>query len=167
MKTISLLPISKGKLGKLLVTILIAVSSLSISAQSDTCGSLIITFTDIRSDIGEIVAGIYCAEEQWIYDPEYSHKWTKEEMKDGKLRVEIPKLPYGRYAISVLDDEDKSNSMNYLLKLPREGWGMSTNPSFLKLKAPAYEECAIELDCPSICFEINMNYLNRRKKVKE
>ena len=166
MKTISLLLILKGNLTRILLIALFIITSSGLSAQSAPSGTLIITFTDIRSDIGEIVAGIYSAEDQWIYDPEYSHKWTKEELKDGKLKVEIPDLPYGIYAISVLDDEDKSNSMNYFLGLPREGWGMSTNPSFFKLKAPKYEECAIELDCPGISFEINMNYLNKRKKVK-
>ncbi len=166
MKTILPSPILKGSQSKLLLIVLLAISSLGLSAQSAPSGTLDITFTDIRSDIGIIRAGVYSAENQWIYDPEYSYKWTKEEMKEGKLKVEIPNLPYGKYAISILDDEDKSNSMNFFIGLPREGWGMSTNPSFLKLKHPCYEECSLELDCPSISFEINMNYLNKRKKVK-
>lgn len=166
MKTISLLPILKGSLKMQLFTLLTVFSS-AVYSQSDPKGSLFITFTDIRSDIGIIRAGIYSAEDQWIYHPEYSYQWTKENLKDGIIKVEIKDLPYGTYAISVLDDEDKSNSMNYLMKLPMEGWGMSTNPSFLKLKAPGYEECAIELDCPSISFEIKLNYLNKRKKVEE
>jgi uncharacterized protein (DUF2141 family) len=167
MKTISLSPILKGNMNKILLIVLLSISYLAVQAQSAPCGSLTITFTDIRSDIGEIVAGIYSAEEQWIYEPEFSQKWSKEELKDGTLKVEIPNLPYGTYAISVLDDEDKNAGMKYFVGLPREGWGMSTNPSFFKLKAPSYEECAIELDCSSIGFEINMNYLNKRKKVKE
>ncbi len=125
-----------------------------------------ITLTDIRSDIGEIVVGVYSAEDQWINNPEFSFKWTKESLENGKLKVEIPGLPYGTFAISVLDDEDKSNCMNYFMGLPCEGWGMSTNPSFQKLKAPSYEKCALELDCPGISCEINMNYLNKRKKVR-
>ncbi len=148
MKTISLLPTLKGKLNKILLSVLLSVSYLAVQAQEGPCGSLTITFTDIRSDIGEILTGVYSAEDQWIYEAKYSYTWTKENLEGGKLKVEIQNLPYGTYAISVLDDEDKNAGMKYFIGLPREGWGMSTNPSFFKLKAPSYEECAIELDCP-------------------
>ena len=145
--------------------VLLFVSSSSWAQKAPT-GTLVITFSDIRSDIGILRAGVYAAEEEWIYDPSYSYKWDKKELKDGRLTVEVKDLPYGQYSISVLDDEDESNSMNYFLGLPKEGWGMSTNPSFFKLKAPDYEECAIDLDCPKIWMEIELNYLNKRKKIK-
>lgn len=166
MKTISQLPILKGNQNKIFLTILLVFSTLALDAQAARGGSMLITFTDIRSDIGILRTGVYSAEDQWIYDPEYSFKWSKKDLVDGTLKVEIPNLPFGTYSISVLDDEDQSNSMNYFMGLPKEGWGMSTNPSFFKLKAPSYEECAFELDCPCISFEINLNYLNKRKNVK-
>ena len=79
MKTISLSPILKGNLTRILLISLLTTTSLILSAQSAPSGTLIITFTDIRSDIGEIVTGIYSAEDQWIYKPEYSKKWSKED----------------------------------------------------------------------------------------
>jgi uncharacterized protein (DUF2141 family) len=153
---------------KILIGFLIFCFPIVLSAQSNTpqTGKLIITFTDIRSDIGNIVMGLYNAEEQWTDNPEHSLKWNKSKLKNGKLTVEIDSLPRTTYACAVLDDEDKSISMNFFLGLPREGWGMSTNPSFLKLKKPKFKEVSFDLDCPVLRIELKMNYLNKKKKVK-
>ena len=158
--------ISKGSVSIIFTLLLCCILSGSSLAQQEPKGSLKITFTDIRSDIGLIRIGVYSSGKEWIHDPKYSFKWDKKDLKNGCLKVQVNDIPYGSYSISVLDDEDKSNSMNYKLKLPMEGWGMSNNPSFLKLKAPGFEECSFELDCPSIQMEIKLNYLNKGKKVK-
>lgn len=142
----------------------------AIYSQSDqpATGKLIITFTDIRSEVGNIALGLYTAAEQWTDNPAYNYYWDKKNMVNGTLTVEIEKLPRGiYYACAVLDDEDKSFTMNYTVGLPNEGWGMSTNPSFLKLKKPRFDEVSFELDAPAIRTEIKLNYLNRKKKVVE
>lgn len=166
MKIILPWPTLRDSSAKLLALFALSLISFTAWAQKPPKGTLVITFSDIRSDIGLLRAGVYVSEKEWIYHPSYSYKWEKKALKDGKLVVEVKDLPYGTYAISVLDDEDKSNSMNYTLKLPMEGWGMSTNPSFFKLKAPDFEECKFELDCPTIWMEVELNYLNKRKKIK-
>ncbi|MCF8225003.1 MAG: DUF2141 domain-containing protein [Bacteroidales bacterium] len=140
--------------------------SIFCQAQSYACGRLIITFTDIRSNAGQIAMGLYDAEEQWTDAPKYNFVWDKGHLKNGNMTVEIDSLPRGKYACAVLDDEDLSLSMNYILSLPAEGWGMSTNPSFLKLKKPGFEEVTFELNGPALRIWIKMNYLNRKKKIK-
>lgn len=127
---------------------------------------LIITFTDIRCDIGNIVMGLYDAKEQWTDNPHYAYSWDKKKLKEGRITVEIDSLPRNRYAIAVLDDENMSITMDFILGLPKEGWGMSTNPPFLKLIAPKFESVAFDLDCPVLRMEIKMNYLNKRKNVR-
>jgi uncharacterized protein (DUF2141 family) len=129
-------------------------------------GTLIITITDIRSDIGNIRLGLYDSPEQWTDNARYHYVWDKEELKDGRLTVEIKDLPRTTYAFSVLDDEDENETITYKLGLPVEGWGMSNNPSFVRLKAPPFDEVSFELDSPVIRFEINMVYLNKNKKVR-
>jgi uncharacterized protein (DUF2141 family) len=129
-------------------------------------GTLVITFTDIRSEVGNIVMGLYESEDQWTDNPSYSFSWDKKNLKNGVLMVEIDSLPIKHYACAVLDDEDESVSMNFIMGLPKEGWGMSTNPSFFKLKKPDFEDVAFCLDCPVLRVDIRMNYLNRNKTVK-
>jgi uncharacterized protein (DUF2141 family) len=128
-------------------------------------GTLVITFTHIRSDVGNIVMGLYESEDQWTDNPTYSFSWDKSKLKNGVLMVEIDSLPRKHYACAVLDDEDESASMNFIIGLPREGWGMSTNPSFFKLKKPDFEDVAFELDCPVLRVDIKMNYLNKNKRL--
>ncbi len=165
--TISLYHILKGRKHKYLFSMLFLVLlNLQFKAQDTITGTLRITFTDIRSNIGNIVAGIYDNEDQWINEPSRSYSWAKETLVSGSMTVEIPDLPYGTYAISVLDDEDMNEEMKYFMGLPREGWGMSNNPSFRKIKAPSCDKCTFELDSPLLDFDIKINYLRKNKEIK-
>lgn len=166
MKDILLSPILSVK--TILIALLPVILTNSAFNQSAdyTTGNLVITFTGIRSDIGNIRLGLYDAPDQWTDNAKYHYVWNKEELKDGRLTVEIKDLPRTTYAISVLDDEDENETMTYRLGLPTEGWGMSNNPSFARLKAPPFEEVSFELDSPVIRFGINMVYLNRNKNVR-
>lgn len=134
------------------------------SAPSPT-GKMVITFTDIRSDMGKVLVAIYNNPGQWTDNPYREYGYDKLEMKNGRLTVEIENLPYDTYAIAILDDENGSKEMEYRLGLPREGWGMSTNPSFLSLKKPGFDDVSFELDAPVVRFEIMLNYINKNKKV--
>jgi len=168
MRTTFQLPILNAK--NLLLAAILLLPASNVFAQTGTAayGKLIITFTDIRSSVGNIAMGLYTAEEQWTDNPAYNFYWDKKELREGRLTVELDNLPRGLiYACAVLDDEDKSFTMNSTLGLPNEGWGMSTNPSFLKLKKPGFREVAFELDAPVIRIEIKLNYFNKNKKVKE
>jgi uncharacterized protein (DUF2141 family) len=160
------LPIWRNK--SLLFQVFLVLCITGIHAQSSTKpeGDLVITFTDFRSEVGTISMGLYTHEKQWTDKPLQSFRWTKEDLNKGVLTVRVEALAYGKYACAVLDDEDDNQSMNYILGLPREGWGMSTNPSFLRLKAPAFEDVSFNLDAPVVRFEIKMNYLNKNKQVE-
>ena len=151
-----------------MIIILTGLLSAGAFAQSPyfTTGKLIITFSGIRSDVGQIALGLYDDPDQWIDQPRYEYSWTKEDMKNGRLTVVIDSLPRTTYACAVHDDEEMNEAMNYTLGLPREGWGMSTNPSFLTLKQPGFTEVSFELDAATVRFEIEMNYLRKNKKVE-
>lgn len=149
-----------------LLLLMLTLLPLHIDAQpTDTSfGNLVITFTDIRNETGSIRMGLYDNTEQWTDTPKYTYSWEKIGIVNKILKVEIDSLPRGRYACAVLDDEDNSITMNYKLGLPVEGWGMSANPSFLKLKKPAFNEVAFDLDGSMLRLEIKINYLNKRKQ---
>ena len=166
MKVILPLPILNARILVIALTSVLFFNNTYSQSADYTTGKLIITFSNIRSDIGNIRVGLYDAPDQWTDHAKFHYVWNKEDLKDGKLTVEIKDLPRTTYAIAVLDDEDENEDMTYKLGLPMEGWGMSKNPSFVRLKAPGFDEVSFELDSPAIRFEIQMNYLNRNKKVK-
>jgi uncharacterized protein (DUF2141 family) len=151
-----------------LIFILLASTTYSLYSQVPdySTGKLVITFTGIRSSAGNVLMGLYNASDQWTDSPFREFAWSKEQLKNGSLTIEIDNLPRTTYACAVLDDENSSMTMNFTLGLPTEGWGMSNNPSFIRLKAPAFDEVSFELDSPVIRFEINMVYLNKNKKVR-
>ena len=166
MRVILLSPILSVKIILIAIQSVIFTNNAFNQSAGYTTGSLVITFTNIRSDIGNIRVGLYDAPDQWTDHAKHHYVWNKEDLKDGNLTVEIKDLPRNTYAIAVLDDEDKNEDMTYKLGLPIEGWGMSNNPSFVRLKAPDFDEVSFELDSPVVRFEINMVYLNKNKKVK-
>ena len=163
----SLLVFLKDKTHLLLMIIPLWFVHSDLQSQSNpySHGKLVITFTDIRSDAGQIAMGLYNQADQWTDHPTAEFKWSKENLKNGRMTVVIDSLPRTIYACAVLDDEDMNQEMNYSFGLPKEGWGMSTNPSFLKLKKPTFNEVSFDLDAAAVKFEIKMNYLRKNKKV--
>lgn len=152
---------------RVMIIALTGLLSAGAFAQSPyfTTGKLVITFSGIRSDVGQIALGLYDAADQWTDDPKYEFTWTKEDMIDGRITVVIDSLPRTTYACAVLDDENENLAMDYKLGLPTEGWGMSTNPSFLKLKKPEFEQVSFDLDAAAVRFEINIHYIRKNKKI--
>lgn len=152
---------------RVMIIALTGLLSAGAFAQSPyfTTGKLVITFSGIRSDVGQIALGLYDAADQWTDHPKYEFTWTKKDMKDGRMTVVIDSLPRTTYACAVLDDENENLAMDYKLGLPTEGWGMSTNPSFLKLKKPEFEQVSFDLDAAAVRFEINIHYIRKNKKI--
>lgn len=144
---------------------LIMLTFSQLKAQPLPSGNIVISFSQIRSNIGTLAVGVYSCESEWIYEPLFNYTFPKDSLKDGILTIETGEIPYGKYAVSVLDDEDTNLEMNFVMGLPREGWGMSANPTFLRLKAPSYDECSFMLNSPCHRLHIKLNYLNRNKKI--
>lgn len=151
-----------------LIYLFLVVFMLNTTGQSSVSatGKLIITFTHIRSDVGQIALALYDHKDQWTDNPAMEYAWDKENLKNDRLTVSIKDIPRTIYAIAVLDDENENLEMEYTLGLPTEGWGMSTNPSFFKLTKPGFDEVSFDLDAPTIRMEIKMNYIRKNKKVK-
>lgn len=131
-----------------------------IYSQSPLTGTLEIRFTGIRSDEGRIAIGINRSPEGWPREPHMDYHWEKDKMDEGVIVAEIVDLPYGVYAISVLDDENRNGEMDMILGIPREGWGFSTNPPF-KLSEPEFDECSFLIEQPFNRMTIELRYAGR------
>lgn len=127
---------------------------------SNPKGTLEITFRDIRNSQGQIAIGINQSEEGWPRRPDMEPNWKKEGVQSGTMTVRLD-LPYGTYAISVLDDENSNREMDSTLGIPKEGFGFSQNPK-VGMKAPGFEECSFVIDKPHQKITININYMGRK-----
>jgi uncharacterized protein (DUF2141 family) len=144
------------------VLLSIFILSLCHSSEPLTTGVLEITFTDIRNSKGQIAIGINSGPEGWPRKPDMDPNWKKNPVKDGRMTVRVPDLPFGTYAVSVLDDENANLEMDMFLGIPREGFGFSQNPK-VGMSAPDFEDCSFELKGAITRIEININYIGKGK----
>jgi uncharacterized protein (DUF2141 family) len=136
--------------------------SLTLLSQSKERGTLEIRFTGIQNDAGLIALGIYTSPDGWPDKADIELQWEKKNMADGVLTVQIPDLPYGTMAMSVLDDENSNLEMDYFLGIPREGYGFSMNPH-VRLSVPKFNACSFELNQPFQQITINFKYTGKGK----
>jgi uncharacterized protein (DUF2141 family) len=84
-------------------------------------------------------------------------------MKDGVFVVQIPELPFGILAISVLDDVNNNVKMDMTLGIPKEGYGFSNDAPIRFLSAPKYEDCAFEFTKSMQQISIKLEYWGKDK----
>ena len=108
-------------MNKFLLTTLIFcfLTCISLFPQSTSGATLEITFSGIRSDRGQIAAGINKSPEGWPRKPDMDPNWKKSNIRDGKMTVQLKELAYGTYAVSVLDDENSNLEMDMFLGIPK------------------------------------------------
>ena len=137
-------------------------TGIPLLSQSDSIATLEIEFTGIRSSDGQIAVNISTLPKGFPHDPGLEVLFNKDQMKDGVLTVEVDSLPYGIYAVSVLDDLNSDMEMEMFLRFPKEGYGFSLNPEN-KLRAPKFKECSFELNQPHLKITIVMKYPRKKK----
>jgi len=142
---------------------LILVPFLSLLCTSGLSGQkavLKVGIYNIKEGTGQISVGFYSSEEEWPYEPKYSYAIDKKGRQGESVWLEILDMEPGTYALSVLDDENRSGGMEYFCGIPREGWGFSNNPPVLRLTAPSFKQCEFILKDTTM-IEVRMNYLGQ------
>ena len=137
-------------------------SGFSLTAQSDSIATLEIEFTGIRSCEGQIAINISSLPKGFPHDSGREIQFSKDQMKDEVLTVQIEEVPYGIYAVSVMDDLNCDMEMEMFLGFPKEGYGFSLNPKF-KLRAPKFKDCSFELNQSHQKITIHMRYPRKKK----
>lgn len=142
------------------VTAILLTTTSLIFCQSPSTGKLIIKFNGVRNDKGLMAIGVNKNQEGWPKKPHLEYNWKKSPVKNGVFVAELSNLPFGTYAISVLDDENSNLEMDMTLGIPKEGYGFSNNPD-VKLKAPSFESCAFEFRYPVMEVVIDLKYVGK------
>lgn len=72
--------------------------------------------------------------------------------------VRFGDLPYGRYALSVIHDENNNAKLDTRLGIPREGFGFSNNPAIL-FGPPSFRAASFLIDSATPHQAINIKYM--------
>lgn len=126
-------------------------------AEQGDC-TLSVEFTNFRNKNGVLYIFLYNYENQYPDNPFKHYKIDKSNVKNAHLLVNIPHLDRGKYAVSILDDENDNEDMDMWLGIPTEGYAFSNNVKPL-LSMPDYEELLFSLDEKQKRLRLKMRYV--------
>ena len=131
------------------------------SAAAQGGAKLILEVTGSRNTKGNALVSIYNSEGSFLERDEAVKINGKRYMKlpiKKTMRIEIPGLKPGTYAVGIVHDEDKDNGLDQWLGFgpPKEGVGMSRNPD----SWPKWKKCNFKFDGNADkTLKIKMTYL--------
>lgn len=125
--------------------------------KNEKC-TLSIEFNNFRNQDGLLYIFIYNFENQYPDNPYRYFEVNKKNVKNNHLLVNIPDLKHGKYAISILDDENANEDMDRFLGIPTEGYAFSNNvkPMF---SLPDYDELLFDLCTSHQRLKLKMRYV--------
>jgi uncharacterized protein (DUF2141 family) len=99
---------------------------LLLPVRSGNSQNVKVIITDIRSEKGQIVIGVFKDDESFQKEESFMEKrFVKSGISNREMRVQFSLEP-GIYGLSLLDDENSNGKMEYnFLGIPKEGFGFS------------------------------------------
>jgi uncharacterized protein (DUF2141 family) len=152
-------------MAKLLSTLLLGLCCLtliSFEEEEETIeadSKLTVLFDNIRCKEGKIHIFIYNYENQYPDNPWRNFEINKQIVSDfGTLLFTIPEsFSQGKYAVSVLDDENENEDLDFFFGMPLEGYGFSNNVSpFLSM--PDYDDLLFDLSGTKKTINLTLQY---------
>lgn len=137
--------------------IAIALAALTLSAAAGPEGSVDIEISGLRNAKGVIRA---CLTRNPAHFPDCKGDPAalSGSAPAGSAKLIINQVPPGRYAIAVFHDQNSNRKLDTFAGIPKEGFAFSRNPS-IKMRAPRFEEVAIDLPAGMTQIRLKMNYL--------
>lgn len=74
------------------------------------------------------------------------------------VRISFGPVPAGRYAISMIHDENSNRKMDMALFMPKEGYGFSRNAP-VRMGPPKFDQAAFEVGGAAVEQAAKMRYL--------
>lgn len=139
--------------------ILVIILSLFFTSFISNEQELKVRINNIRNDKGVIRVAFFKDQESFKNEkPAYHRTISKKNLKNGSITVNFTGLPAGRYGIAMLDDENENGKMDYMLKIPLEGFGFS-NYVHTGTKIPDFEKFAFDYDGKNLTVTIMTRYI--------
>jgi len=135
----------KDFLDKLVYTSILLTMPIILSANSSV--SLDVSVDNLRNSKGVIRFALYNKDGS-IPDKYYTKYYKKNIVKiiRNSSHTTFKNLPKGRYAISILHDENSNGKIDKGMILPKEGVGFSNYKSINILNKPTFKKVSFELN---------------------
>lgn len=108
--------------------------------------SLVVDVSGLRNSKGILQVALYNKEGS-IPDEHYRNyfRLVRKEINDGSAKLIFTDLPEGKYAVSVLHDENNNGKIDKGLILPEEGIGFSNYESIGLRSKPSFGKASFDL----------------------
>ena len=121
--------------------------------------NLTIKVEGVQNSKGDI--GVLIFSDESGYPEDYKKAFRNEVFPadEGVTTINLTEIPFGSYVVTVMHDENSNGLMDKSwLSIPKEGYGISNNPSPRATGPPKYEDGVIVLDQPAQEISIKMKY---------
>ncbi len=124
-------------------------------------GYLVILIKGLRNNRGVIRVVLYDKKEHFPDQHQFALKKTVGKVVNEPMKFILKDISYGKYAITVLHDENNNSKMDYTwYGIPKEGFGFSNNPK-VKLSKPQFNEAMFELNSSTKEVAIELIYMTK------
>lgn len=128
----------------------------SASAMADADVS--VTVTGLRSAKGNVLACLTARADSFPdceKDPDAHHLIVP---AGSQVTLDFGMVRDGRYAISLIHDENANGKLDTRLMIPREGFGFSRDAP-VRLGPPSFDKAAFAVDGQEVHLAVRMRYL--------
>ena len=133
------------------------VSSKDDSIQKKDC-NITLDISNIRNTDGIMHFFVFSYKNQYPDNPWQHYSLDKSQVVNNRMLVNLKGLEQGKYAFSLLDDENANEDLDFFFGLPTEGYGFSNDVKpFLSM--PEYEDLLIDVEDNYKRIKINLQYI--------
>lgn len=129
----------------------------SAQPASQPTAKLTIKVVDIRNRNGQMIFGVFDADRGFPNEQKHAKNWQVRDV-DGSTMEFTCELPPGKYAGSVLHDENKNGDMDKnAIGIPKEGYGVTNNPK-PRMRQAKFSEATFDLPPEGATLTISVQY---------
>lgn len=143
----------------LLISLLFSQGVFAETAKRET-SELIIDVSNVRSGDGHLAFAVFdeSGSKEFPRDPKKAVLTKLVDAKKGTSEIKLGSLPKGRYAVSLLHDENRDGQMNFhFFGMPKEGFGFSKDPR-IAFGPPDFGDCVVQVEGPETRVPLKAKY---------
>ena len=139
--------------------VMIAIFSTHDQIPKEAGGTLTIRIESLKNNSGQLGITVYNTSQGWPDKWEQAVRSELIPIESVPTDVTLTALPKGRYAVSVIHDENANSDLDKnFIGIPKEGYAVSNNARPGAFGPPEFEDAAFILTSRDTLISITMNY---------
>lgn len=131
------------------------------ATATPTLARLVIAMRNFRNDKGQAAVALFDQPKGFPDKSRHAFRVQAVPIGEGRAEAVFESIPYGRYAVGVLHDENLNEKMDRnFFGIPREGFGVSGQGHTYR-STPRYEDALFDVASPARSLHISVHYMNR------